>query len=165
MASVRENRLSTVGPMKRCLPGVGILLLAISACGGTVVGETTTTGVMTATTPSTTATTTLAETTSTVESSTTTVTEYDITITGGTDESPELTVIGPDRFEFQLGAPVVITVLSSVDDELHLHGYDIFFDVAAGSVTTVEFVASIPGIFEAELEDSHTLLFEVEVSP
>lgn len=95
----------------------------------------------------------------------TTVADYDLTITGGSDGDPGLTVNGPDRFEFQLGDTVLITILSSIDDELHVHGYDIFFDVTAGSVTTLTFKASIPGIFEAELEDSHTLLFEVEVTP
>jgi hypothetical protein len=46
-----------------------------------------------------------------------------------------------------------------------MHGYDIFFDLVAGSVTTVTFDATIPGIFEAELEGSHTLAFELEITP
>lgn len=153
--------------MKRCLHGLGILLLAAAACGGTVVEETTTAGVTTTITTTSSPTTMTApeETTTTFASTTSTVAEYDVTITGGTDQNQELEVIGPDQFVFQLGETAVITVLSSVEDELHLHGYDIFVDLTAGSVATLTFEASIPGIFEAELEDSHTLLFEVEVSP
>lgn len=84
---------------------------------------------------------------------------------GGTAEIPEVTVNGPAVFEFLPGDAVEITVLSSVDDEIHLHGYDLYFDARVGEVTVIDFVADVPGIFEVELETTHLLLFEIEVSP
>jgi hypothetical protein len=78
---------------------------------------------------------------------------------------PDITTIGPDLFAFDLGDEVSIVVFSSIHDELHVHGYNLFFDLAAGQATEVAFAADIPGIFEAELEDNHFLLFEVEVTP
>jgi len=51
-----------------------------------------------------------------------------------------------------------------VADEVHVHGYDMTVDVTPGAEETLEFPADIPGIFEVELEDAGTLLFELEVS-
>jgi hypothetical protein len=114
-----------------------------------------------------TTTTTIHPSTSTTAGATTTTTaaEYDLIIEGGTAEDPGITTIGPDLFSYALGDEVSILVLSSVDDELHVHGYNLFFDLVAGQATQVTFDADIPGIFEAELEDNHVLLFELEVTP
>ena len=71
------------------------------------------------------------------------------------EESPEITVNGPDAFEYSVGDEVAVTVLSSVDDEIHVHGYDHRFDAMAGEVTLVTFTADVFGIFEVELEGRH----------
>ena len=63
-----------------------------------------------------------------------------------------------------MGESVTLKVTSDVADHVHVHGYDLFTDVAAGDPVTIEFSADIPGVFEVELEDSGLLLLELEVS-
>ena len=46
---------------------------------------------------------------------------------------------------------------------MHLHGYDIFSDLAPGAPARIEFEANIDGVFEMELEDSVTPIAEVTV--
>ncbi len=58
---------------------------------------------------------------------------------------------------------MTIRVTSDVADEVHVHGYDRTVPVAAGQTAEVTFVASIPGVFEVELERIHRLLFTLEV--
>lgn len=84
---------------------------------------------------------------------------------GGDDEDSEIVVHGPDVFEQTVGDKVAITVLSSVEDEIHVHGYDIRFDAAPSEVTVITFTADVLGIFEVELENSHVRLFLIEVAP
>lgn len=69
-----------------------------------------------------------------------------------------------DRLKVPLGGVVELTFTSDVADEIHVHGYDIFGDLAPGQETVLRFTADIPGIFEVELEGSHLLLLELEVS-
>ncbi len=68
-----------------------------------------------------------------------------------------------DRFEVAKGTDVVIRVTTDVAEPVHLHGYDIEAEAAPGKPVEITFTASIPGVFEVELEDSGTLLFEIEV--
>jgi heme/copper-type cytochrome/quinol oxidase subunit 2 len=68
------------------------------------------------------------------------------------------------RVAVETGDEVRIEVTSDVADRVHVHGYDLFADVGPGMPAVIEFKADIPGIFEVELEDSHGLLFELEVS-
>lgn len=91
--------------------------------------------------------------------------EYDVVLEGGDDEDYEIVVHGPDVFEQKVGDEVAITVLSSVEGEIHVHGYDIRFDLAPSEVTVVAFTADALGIFEVELEDTHVRLFLIEVAP
>jgi hypothetical protein len=63
-----------------------------------------------------------------------------------------------------LGDQVSVWVLSDVDAEIHVHGYDLFFDATAGVPIEVSLLADLPGIFEVEVEGSHTLLFDLEVT-
>lgn len=46
---------------------------------------------------------------------------------------------------------------------MHVHGNDIFFDLAPGRPEEIKFTAYVPGVFEIEPKDSHTLLVELEV--
>jgi hypothetical protein len=62
-----------------------------------------------------------------------------------------------------LGESVTLVVTSDVADEVHLHGYDAHADLVAGQEGTLTFTADIPGVFEVELEETGTLLVELEV--
>jgi hypothetical protein len=60
---------------------------------------------------------------------------------------------------------VVLVVRSDVADEVHLHGYNIMRDVAPGSPARLRFRATIPGQFEAELEDRGLQIANITVRP
>ncbi|MGI9609609.1 MAG: hypothetical protein ACR2NL_04875 [Acidimicrobiia bacterium] len=68
-----------------------------------------------------------------------------------------------ERVSVPLGATVVLTVESDRAENVHVHGYDLFADVSPDSPAVIRFEASIPGIFEVELEGSHDLLVEIQV--
>lgn len=72
-------------------------------------------------------------------------------------------VDGPGRVEVAQGEMVVLVVTSDVDDEVHVHGYDILADVAAGETVTLEFAADVPGVFEVEMEERHLKLTDLQV--
>ena len=61
------------------------------------------------------------------------------------------------------GDKVTIAIRADVADEVHVHGYDKFTDVAPGEVARLSFTADIPGQFEVELEAAELLLFELVV--
>ncbi|MDH4363952.1 MAG: hypothetical protein OEY41_15470 [Acidimicrobiia bacterium] len=84
-------------------------------------------------------------------------TVIEATVTGGEVTAAE------DRFDVAQGSAVLIRVTSDVEEPVHLHGYDIEADAAPGRPAEIAFTADIPGVFEVELEDSGTLLFEIEV--
>ena len=63
----------------------------------------------------------------------------------------------PDRLEIE------IVVRADISDEVHIHGYDYKADVTPDNPAVLTFVADLPGIYEVELEDSHTVLFEFVV--
>ena len=65
--------------------------------------------------------------------------------------------------EVHLGDEVVLTVTSDADDEVHLHGYDKEIEIAAGKPGTIDFTASLPGIFEVETHKSNLQLLQIEV--
>lgn len=67
------------------------------------------------------------------------------------------------RVQAALNDTVNIIVTSDVADEIHLHGYDVSVDVAPGTAATLTFQASIPGIFEVELEELGTQLLSLQV--
>jgi hypothetical protein len=60
---------------------------------------------------------------------------------------------------------VVLVVRSDVADHVHLHGYDIMRDVAPGSPARIRFRATIPGQFEAELEERGLQIANITVRP
>jgi hypothetical protein len=59
---------------------------------------------------------------------------------------------GIQRATVKKGQTVAIVVHSDVADEVHVHGYDLHKDVAAGGTVRITFPATIVGEFEAELE-------------
>jgi hypothetical protein len=96
-------------------------------------------------------------------STTTTVAEpegtvIEVDVVGGEPEGGARTV------EVAVGEDVTLRVRSDVEDEVHVHGYDLFVDVAPGAPGELTFVAEIPGQFEIELEGAHTLLVDLVVS-
>ena len=74
-------------------------------------------------------------------------------------------VRGPGRVEVEVGDTVVLAVTADVEDEVHVHGYDVTADVAPGSPARVSFEASTAGIFEVELEGAQIELLRLVVAP
>ena len=59
----------------------------------------------------------------------------------------------------------MLVVHSDVADEIHVHGYNLMKDVAAGGTVKISFVADVPGRFEAELENHGTQIADLTVTP
>ncbi len=70
---------------------------------------------------------------------------------------------GTGRVPVPAGERVTLVVTSDAADEVHVHGYDLSADLAPGTPATVEFDATIPGVFEVELHDAGTLLLSLQV--
>ena len=73
-------------------------------------------------------------------------------------------VDGGGRAPIDLGETVTIRVTSDVEDSIHLHGYDVEVDITPASPADLTFDATIPGVFEVELEESGLQLLELEIS-
>ena len=58
---------------------------------------------------------------------------------------------------------MALVITSDVTEHVHVHGFDLFADVAAGETATLVFEADVPGVFEIEFEDSFTFITELEV--
>lgn len=76
-------------------------------------------------------------------------------LTAGTERTIEVTEGDTVRFR----------VRHASDEEVHVHGYAISEPLPAGETVRMSFEATIPGIFEIELEGSHVLLARLEVRP
>ena len=72
---------------------------------------------------------------------------------------------GIQRVTVAKNRTVVLIVRSDVADEVHLHGYDIMRDVGPGRPVRLRFRATIPGRFEAELEDPGLQIADITVKP
>jgi hypothetical protein len=150
---------SSVAPLRIKMTILIVVLLLVVACrGGDAATTTTPTVPSTTTTVTITTTTTTVATTSTAGETTTTGPAIDVTVAAGE-------VSGPDRFAFAVGDPVSVWVLSDVDAEIHVHGYDLFFEAPAGVPVEIALTANVPGIWEVELEETHVPLFALEVTP
>jgi hypothetical protein len=82
-----------------------------------------------------------------------------VTIRGGEP------VDGIVRAEAHKGEPVVVVVRSDVADEVHVHGYDLMADVAPGKPVRIEFIATLTGRFEIELEGRGKQIAQLTVLP
>jgi plastocyanin len=67
------------------------------------------------------------------------------------------------RLTVDVGETVTITVTSTVADEVHLHGYDLSAPVSQAAPAVLTFEASIPGVFEVELEELGKQLASLQV--
>lgn len=72
---------------------------------------------------------------------------------------------GVTELSFNRGERIRFKVDSDVSDEVHIHGYDVVKDVAAGRPAGFEFPATIEGVFEGELENRGEQILELRVNP
>jgi hypothetical protein len=100
---------------------------------------------------------------------------------GGSDESSETdagkvpTVVvdqeghpvgGVQELVYRKGDQIHFKVEVPFEEEVHLHGYDIAKEVPKGGGTVVyDLLASIEGVFEAELEGHKEQIVELKVEP
>ncbi|HYJ22099.1 MAG TPA: hypothetical protein VEW07_08765 [Solirubrobacterales bacterium] len=72
---------------------------------------------------------------------------------------------GIAELEYDAGEQIRFEVSSDVADEIHVHGYDLAQNVAAGGTVSFDFPAEIEGIFEVELEGRKEQIAELRVNP
>lgn len=132
--------------------------LALAGCGGSndTAESTETAPSVTETTPAVT-TETVPPTTTTDATPAPTRTAITLRVVGGKPQG------GIARPKVKKGDKVLLVVRSDTADEIHLHGYDISREIAAGGTARIAFVAKIPGRFEIELENSGVQLAELTV--
>jgi hypothetical protein len=66
---------------------------------------------------------------------------------------------------FTEGETIRFRVRSDVDEEIHVHGYDVTKAIPAGRTTNVTFPAEITGIFEIEFHGSGEHIAQLRVDP
>ena len=119
-------------------------------------------------------TTTVETTTEATTEATTTVetTTEEVTTTAPADQPQRIVVNvenaqpvgGVKQVPVEEGTQVVLIVHADVEDEVHLHGYDLSADVAPGQPARITFTADLVGEFEAELEQRAVPIVELVVS-
>ena len=72
---------------------------------------------------------------------------------------------GVEELSYEQGDQIQFIVESDVDEEVHVHGYDLAEAVSAGGKVEFDFPASIEGLFEVELENSVVPIAEITVNP
>jgi hypothetical protein len=70
---------------------------------------------------------------------------------------------GVQQLEFAEGDEMRFVVESDIEDEVHMHGYDVTEVVAPGAPAKFNVEATIPGVFELELHHAVTQIAEIEV--
>jgi FtsP/CotA-like multicopper oxidase with cupredoxin domain len=107
-----------------------------------------------------------ADATATATPSATATSTAEATATPTPKPKPPLLQAGTERtLSFDQGDTVRFRVRHGEAEEVHIHGYDIKKDLAANETADVSFEASIPGIFEIELEHSGAPLGRLKVQP
>jgi hypothetical protein len=110
-------------------------------------------------TPQPTATVTPAPTTPSPTVSSTPAVDREITIT----VARKKVTPAPGRVQVAKGSTVRITVTSDVKDSVHVHGYDLTFELSPGTPGSVQFRADQDGLFEVETHDTKLVLFQLLV--
>jgi hypothetical protein len=72
---------------------------------------------------------------------------------------------GVETIEVTSSEELTMTVTSDVQEELHVHGVDLYEDLPPGEEVEVTFTPEAEGIFEIELHGSGTQIASMEVSP
>jgi hypothetical protein len=62
------------------------------------------------------------------------------------------------------GEDLVLIVRADVEDEVHVHGYDLLAPVAPGHASRISFKADQPGTFTIELEGLHLHIAKLRVA-
>jgi hypothetical protein len=106
--------------------------------------------------PEPTTTSTTSSVTTTLAATTTTTPVIDVEFAGGE-------VVGTRQLQVAVGDAVDFWVVSDVADELHVHGYDLLYELTPGVPVNITFVADVPGVFSVEIHTGHTELLEIEV--
>jgi hypothetical protein len=73
-------------------------------------------------------------------------------------------VTGPKQVVIEQGDVLHAWVTADAADEVHVHGFDLHFDVVPGEPTHVEVAGTAAGIYEVELEEAGLLLFTLKVT-
>jgi len=81
----------------------------------------------------------------------------DLNVTNGVP-SPEV-----GQVAVPLGNTIRLLVTADAPDQVHVHGYELTLDLAAGLPAELTFVADVPGIFQVELHEGGQLLCELRV--
>lgn len=71
---------------------------------------------------------------------------------------------GVVRADIEPGSEVVLTVRADVEDEVHVHGYDLSVDVTPNEPARITWEADTPGVFDVELEARSIPLAELTVN-
>ena len=91
--------------------------------------------------------------------------EADIAPTATVTVTDGESVGGIVRIEVTQGDTVILEITSDSSDDVHVHGLDIYGDAVAGETLLMTFEASLTGIWEIELEGTHTQIAELVVNP
>jgi hypothetical protein len=140
-----------------CVTGAFALTFALVGCGGGSKSASSTTEAGTTITTTTITTSAATTTTTTTTSRTSSANTITVQIEGGRP------VGGIQRATAKKGQQVALVVHSDTADEVHVHGYDLHKDVAAGGTIRIQFKANITGVFEAELESRKLQIAELTV--
>jgi plastocyanin len=81
------------------------------------------------------------------------------------DVRNEEPVNGVETLEYSAGEEVEFKVRSNTATEVHVHGYEIEEEVAAGKTVTVSFAAELEGIYEVEVHPAEEQIAELRVNP
>jgi hypothetical protein len=72
---------------------------------------------------------------------------------------------GIEELEYSAGDEVRFRVSSDAAEEIHVHGFDLAKDVAAGGTVEFAFPADLEGIYEVELEQLGVQIAELQINP
>jgi hypothetical protein len=133
MSIPRTSRIALVVP-------ASLAVLALAGCGGSSSGSLSSVPSVSPSAPSSTAASPTAAASPAVDQT------INITYANG-----KVTGVGT-RVKVKSGSTVALVVTSDVADEVHFHGYNKMADVTKGGTVTIAFKATIPGVFEVELE-------------
>lgn len=68
------------------------------------------------------------------------------------------------RVQVPAGSHVTLMVTSDVADQVHLHCYASEKELAPGKPTSLQFVATLTGVFEFELHKANVVLLRLQVA-
>ncbi len=82
----------------------------------------------------------------------------EVTLAGGEVSGVE------GRVDVEKGEQLVLRITSDVEEEIHVHGYDLYADLVPGQTAQLAFAADLPGSYEVELHEAGRPLFQLRVA-